>query len=208
MIAGRRALEAACLLVLLGTGPAAAQAREPLGGWAVDLRDAVTGLPSTAGWVPALATGTPVPARGFGADGGVDVFVGPGRHRRLSLGARGTIVQGRATAEGATVTVTTRLLAAAPHLALNFGHRQGWSYLSVGAGSARVTSNAPGATADPGGQGLVIHYGGGARWFVASRLAVSLDLRFWALTPRPANDVRQRAAAATKVAVSAGIAVR
>ena len=54
----------------------------------------------------------------------------------------------------------------------------------------------------------MIHYGGGARWFVASRLAVSLDLRFWALTPRPANDVRQRAAAATKVAVSAGIALR
>ena len=209
MTAGRRlALGAACALVLAVAAPAAAQPRESLGGWAVDLRGAVAGLPATAGWAPTLANGTLVPARGFGADGGVDVFLGPGRHRRLSVGARGLFVQGRATTLATSLTVTTRVFAAAPHVAMNFGHRQGWSYLSVGAGQAAVTSNAPGSPNDPGGQGLVIHYGGGARWFVSRRLAVSMDLRFWALTPRAANAVRQRAAAATKVAFSAGIALR
>lgn len=209
MIAGRRlVLGAACALVLAVAAPTAAQPREALGGWAIDLRGAITSLPATAGWVPALSTGTLVPSRGFGGDGGVDVFLGPGRHRRLSIGARGTLVQGRATTAATSLTVTSRLFAAAPHVAMNFGHRQGWSYLSIGAGQARVTSNAVGSPDDPGGAGLAFHYGGGARWFVAPHLAVSMDLRFWALTPRAANAVRQRAAAATKVAFSAGIALR
>ena len=209
MTAGRRlVLGAACALVLAVASSASAQPREALGGWAIDLRGAITSLPATAGWVPTLATGTLVPARGFGADGGVDVFVGPGRHRRLSVGARGTVVQGRASTVATNLTVTSRLFAAAPHVAMNFGHRQGWSYLSLGAGQASVTANAPGSPEDPGGRGLVLHYGGGARWFVSSHLAVSMDLRFWALTPRPANSVRTRATAATKVAFSAGIALR
>lgn len=209
MTAGRRlVLGAACALVLAVAAPAAAQPREALGGWAIDLRGALTSLPATAGWVPVLTTGTLVPARGLGVDGGVDVFLGPGRHRRLSLGARGTFVQGRTTTAATSQTVTTRFFAAAPHVAMNFGHRQGWSYLSLGAGQAEVTSNAPGAPDDPGGPGVVIHYGGGARWWVSRRLAVSMDLRFWALTPRAANAVRQRAAAATKVAFSAGVALR
>jgi hypothetical protein len=207
--AGRRlALGAACVLMLAVARPAAAQPREALGGWAVDLRGAMVGLPNTAGWVPTAPNGTLIPGRGFGGDAAIDVFVGPGQHRRLSFGARGTFVQGRSTTATTSLTLTSRLFAAAPHVALNFGHRQGWSYLAIGAGQARVTSNAPGTAEDPGGQGLVIHYGGGARWFVSRRLAVSMDLRFWALTPRPANAVRQRAAAATKVAFSAGIALR
>jgi hypothetical protein len=35
---------------------------------------------------------------------------------------------------------------------------------------------------------------------------VSLDLRFWALTPRAASDTRPRAAATTRMVFGAGIA--
>lgn len=209
MPAGRRlALAVLCGLSLGLADIAGAQPREGLGGWALDVRGTAAGLPSTAGWVPTLATGSIVPGRGYGLDGALDVFLGPGRYRRLSVGARGVAAQGRATSVKTQVEVTTRLVAAAPQIAMNFGHRQGWSYLSLGAGSARVTSNAPGTADDPAGRSLVIHYGGGARWFVSSHLAVSVDLRFWALTPRAANEIRQKAAAATKVAVSAGLALR
>jgi hypothetical protein len=187
--------------------PVAAQPREPLGGWVVDVRGASGALPTAEGWVPPLPAGTVVPGRGFGGEGGVHVLVGPGRHRRLSIGVGGVILQGRAAGPSGP-EVTTRLRAAAPHVAMNFGHRLGWSYVSVGAGSAAVSSTAPGTPDETGGSGLVIHYGGGARWFVRRRVAASLDLRFWALTPRPASLARSRAPATTRVVVAAGVALR
>lgn len=198
----------AALAAALMAGPAGAQAREPLGGVVVDLRAVSSTLPTGTGWTPTVtATGGLVPSRGLGADVGMQVFVGPGRHRRLSLGATGIVVEGRATGVDAP-TIKTRLLAAASHAALNFGHRDGWSYLSGGVGAAAVRSTAGGATdADPG-QGLAFHYGGGARWFVRRHLAVSLDLRFWALTPRPATSVRPGAAATTRIAFGGGVSFR
>lgn len=205
-VARRPCLAALAFVAGLAT-PGAAQPREALGGWVIDLRGASGALPSTDGWVPPLAAGTAVPRRGFGGEGGVHLLFGPGRYRRLSVGISGLALQGRAA--GTTgPEVTTRLLAGAPHLAMNFGHRMGWSYVSIGAGSAAVTSNAPDVADDTSGSGLVIHYGGGARWFLRRHVAVSLDLRFWALTPRPASLARSRAAATTRVVVSAGVAVR
>lgn len=203
----RRTWIAALAFVAGLATPGLAQPREPLGGWVIDLRGAVGGVPSSSGWVPPLPNGTSVPGRGFGGDGGVHVLFGPGRYRRLSIGVSGVALQGRSS--GVTgPEVTTRLVAGAPQVAMNFGHRMGWSYVAIGAGSAAVTSNAPGVADDTSGSGLVIHYGGGARWFLRRRLAASLDLRFWALTPRPASFARSRAAATTRVVVSAGIAVR
>jgi hypothetical protein len=203
----RRPWIAALALVAGLAAPVVAQTREPLGGWVIDLRGASGALPTGEGWVPPLSTGTAVPGRGFGGEGGVHLLVGPGRHRRLSVGVSGVVLQGRASGTSGP-EVTTRLLVGAPHVAMNFGHRLGWSYLSIGTGSAAVRSNAPDVADDSSGSGLVIHYGGGARWFVRRRLAASLDLRFWALTPRPASFARSKAAATTRVVVSAGIAVR
>lgn len=199
---------AAWLLVAAQPGVARGQARDALGGWVIDVRGAVGGLPTTGGWVPSLGSSAVVPGRGFGIDGGVHVLAGPGRHRRFSIGGSGLLLQGRSTNATTAVTVTTRLAGLVPHIGVNFGHRQGWSYVSLGAGAASVTSTVQGATADPATWGVVIHYGGGARWFVREHLAVSLDLRFWALTPRAASEVRPSAAASTRVVFSAGVSVR
>lgn len=192
----------------LAVSPAAAQSQEALGGPVVDLRAVSATLPTTTGWTPvSLATGSLVPSRGLGLDGGIHLFVGPGTHRRLALGASGLVVEGRAAGVDAP-TVATRMLAAAPHAALNFGHRDGWSYLSAGVGAASVRSRA-GAVADGSPVwGLAFHYGGGARWFVRRHLAVSLDLRFWALTPRAATAARPAAAATTRFALGAGVSFR
>ncbi len=187
---------------------ATAQPREALGGVVGDLRLVSTTLPTGLGWTPPVAaTGALVPGRGVGAEGGVFVFAGPGRFRRLSFGATGFVAEGRTTGVDAP-TMATRMFAAAPHAALNFGHRDGWSYLSIGAGTAKVRATEAGVEDQPASWGLAFHYGGGARWFVREHLAVSLDLRFWALTPRPATTARPSAAATTRIAIGAGVSFR
>ncbi len=188
---------------------ATAQGRDPVGGYVLDLRMLTVSLPSSAGWTPtALTTTALVPGRGFGGEAGAHVLLGPGRHRRLGLGATGLFGQGRTTGSDGAPTITTRITLVAPHVSANFGHRLGWSHLSGGAGMAKVSSQAAGGAADPGGWGLVFHYGGGARWFVTERIALSLDLRFWALTPRAAVDDRPRAPATTRIAFAGGLAFR
>ncbi len=195
-------------LALAAPGGATAQVREPLRGVVGDVRLASATLPNRPGWTPDLTSGAVVPGRGFGVEAGAHTFIGPGQHRRLGLGLSGLVTQGRATGLDPAPTVTTRLVAAAPHAALNFGHAQGWSYLSVGVGVAKVTSEYAGGQDDPTGWGTVFHYGGGARWFLNERVAVSLDLRFWALTPTPASSTRPRGPATTRVALGAGVAFR
>lgn len=198
----------AVLTVGLTGAAAAAQPREALGGAVGDLRLVSTTLPTGLGWTPPVAAaGALVPGRGVGAEGGVFVFAGPGRFRRLSFGATGFVAEGRATGVNAP-TMTTRMFAAAPHAALNFGHRDGWSYLSIGAGTAKVRATEDGVEDQSATWGLAFHYGGGARWFVREHLAVSLDLRFWALTPRPATTARPSAAATTRIALGAGVSFR
>jgi len=199
----------ATAVVALMPLPVAAQGREPVGGFVGDLRLHTVSLPSSAGWTPpALTTATLVPSRGFGGEVGAHVIFGPGRHRRLGVGATGLLGQGRTTGIEGAATVTTRLTLVAPHASANFGHRLGWSYVSGGAGLAKVSSEAAGGEADPGGWGTVFHYGGGARWFLNERLAVSVDLRFWALTPRAAVGDRPRAAANTRIVFGAGVSLR
>jgi len=184
-----------------------------MGGVVVDLRAATVSLPTGVGWtIPVSTADSLVPKRGLAAEAGAHLLVGPGRFRRLSVGASGLIAEGRVTgadaAGAATPTVATRLVAVAPHAALNFGHRDGWSYLSFGAGAASVRSTEGGVADAPATWGLVFHYGGGARWFLTEHVAVSLDLRFWALTPRPASATRVGAAATTRVAFGAGLSFR
>jgi len=198
----------ATLVAGLFAVPADAQPREALGGVVADLRVVTTTLPTGAGWTPSVAAiGSLVPGRGVGAEAGAHAFLGPGRFRRLSFGVTGLVAEGRATGLDAP-TISTRIVAAAPQVAVNFGHRQGWSYLSFGAGTASVRSTEGGVADAATAWGLAFHYGAGARWFLRQHLALSLDLRFWALTPRPATTARPSAAASTRVALGAGVSFR
>lgn len=194
----------------LVASPASAQPREPLGGVIADLRVVSSTLPTSVGWaVPAPTPGSLVPTRGLGGEVGAHVLLGPGRFRRLSLGATGLLAEGRSTGVDAP-TIATRLSVVAPHLGMNFGHRDGWSYLSIGAGLASVQSKVKDTTAaaDPTDWGTAFHYGGGARWFLREHIALSLDLRFWALTPRAATPTRVKGAATTRFAFGAGLSFR
>ena len=195
-------------LALAAPDVATAQPREPVRGLVADVRLLSTTLPNGPGWTPSLSSGALVPGRGFGVEAGGHLLVGPGRHRRLGVGLSGLLTQGRAAGVEPAPTVTTRFMAVAPHASMNFGHAQGWSYLSLGVGLAKVTSEYLGGTPDPSAWGTAIHYGGGARWFLTERVAVSLDLRFWALTPRPASDTRPSSPATTRFTLGGGLAFR
>ncbi len=96
---------------------------------------------------------TPLPGRGFGVAGGATVY--PLRLGIITFGAGVSISAAKGkgesltitTGSGATaVTVVTPIMRTAvfnvmPQLSINFGHKLGWSYLSAGLGTTRVTSS-------------------------------------------------------------------
>lgn len=206
MIRLTRAVVAGLALLALAS-TARAQANDPLSGFAVDARLLTTSLPSTSGWAPVLPAGGVVPSRGFGGSIDAQRFLGPGRNRRLAVGISSLWAQGRSSDATTATTVTTRMMAAGPMLTANFGHRLGWSYFTAGAALAKVRSFASGDS-DPSGAAMAYHYGFGGKWFLTDRLGLSLDLRFWALTPRSASSERVKASAATKVAFGGGVVFR
>jgi hypothetical protein len=117
----------------------------------------------------------------------------------------------RGTADDGVVgpTVRTSFSAFSPQLSLNFGSRNGWSYLSAGLGWGSFGTELESAPLpDAEGRLRVINYGGGARWFARPRLALSLDLRFYAVNPQEAVVGRPAFPRKTMMVMSAGIGIK
>jgi hypothetical protein len=205
------ALFRACAAVwVLLAAPAAAFAQESADGqpgpWVLDLRGTTVSLPSDAAFLPVMPTGTVVPGRGFGFDGGARWFwrrLGPSR---LALGLDATWARGTTPGSPTLPRVVETFVRVAPDLSFNFGGRNGWSYLSLGAGLGRIAASGTlaGKALDPVSSGalVAIHGGGGARWFTSERMAVGFDLRLHQLQ---AGD---RTPATMRFAASVGISVR
>jgi hypothetical protein len=191
-----RSVLAGLLLSLLVSGAANAQTAEPVSGYVIDLRGVMTGLPKETAFFPGLPADTVVPARGFGFDVGAHVYLlslGPSR-----LGVGANYIRGRGTVPGMVSTFST----VAPQVSFNFGSRAGWSYLSAGFGRASVetTLESEEGTTHHDADGLnALNFGGGARWFLAARLAVGFDVRF----NRVSGDAK-----ATLTSLSVGFSVR
>ncbi|MGE3576885.1 MAG: hypothetical protein AB7I25_00390 [Vicinamibacterales bacterium] len=203
-----RACAALCLLLAAADGARAqtgAGADQP-GPWVLDLRGVTVSLPSDPAFLPGLPAGSVVPGRGFGFDGGARWFwrrLGPSR---LGLGLDATWARGTTPGSATLPRVVETFVRAAPDLSFNFGGRNGWSYLSLGAGVARIAGSATlaGRALDPVTSGaiLAIHGGAGARWFTTDRLAVGFDVRLHQLQ---AGD---RTPATMRFAASVGLSVR
>jgi hypothetical protein len=92
-----------------------------------------------------------------------------------------------------------------PHISFNFGTRDGWSYLSAGMGSSAVTTRT--GEVDPAdhetGRLRSFHFGGGARWFLKSRLAFGFDVRFYQVDNGQSGEPRK-----TFLTVGAGFSLR
>jgi hypothetical protein len=169
--------------------PAAAQ-DDRIQPFVVDVRGAVPRL----GQEPGVAAGlnvplTALPAWGLGLD--LDAHVYPIRTRLITfgVGAGILIARGRQTPDPSVdlPPVETRFSAFSPQVSLNFGHRQGWSYVSGGIGTSKYSNGVgEGAIAPDVPRAKTINYGGGARWFTNDHVAVSIDLRFYAVNPQEA----------------------
>jgi hypothetical protein len=100
-------------------------------------------------------------------------------------------------------------MSASPQLSLNFGRENGWSYISGGVGVAGFTSEVvERPLADATARPRAINYGGGARWFTKKHLAVSVDLRFYAIDAQPPEIARPAFPAMRLMVISAGVAFR
>lgn len=138
-----------------------------------------------------------LPHRGLGLHGGVHVYPARWKAVTFGLGVDATIARAHTSKPQLTsVTygraVTERFSHIAPEISFNFGDGDGWSYLSggIGPGVWSVVPDTLDPTAADQQRVETINYGGGARWFIKPRLAFSIDVRFYAVsptTPLPGN---------------------
>ena len=164
-----------------------------------------------------------LPGPGFGLDGGVHVYLF--RIKAVTVGIGGQVTIGRSqstpqpvasTSAAAAVPlpvlrpVTEEFKSISPQLSLNFGNGRGWSYLSGGIGrslwSVVPDGRVPQAADDE--RLSTINYGGGARWFVKSHLAFSLDVRLWEVHGGAPSQGRPGSPRALLFIIGAGISVK
>ena len=97
-----------------------------------------------------------------------------------------------------------KFTAIAPQISLNFGGRNGWSYLSGGLGTSRLSLFARNDEEPDQRRSTTVNYGGGARWFASEHLAFSLDLRFYDVSPLEPTDTEPGAPRMTVMVFSVG----
>jgi hypothetical protein len=213
------------VLMLLAAVPAAAQTREPLPLFAVDLHAATVGLPQAEGWVPVVTADTALPGRNWGVSAGATVY--PLRLGLITFGVGASVIRGKGTSDSLTVvtgsgpTATTRVTPAVhtaitslvPQLSINFGHQLGWSYLSAGLGRSKVSSFSDAVGSTPGTEvpeawNQALNFGGGARWFMKPHLGAGFDVRFVKLGSRGATGTLPAAKRTQVWSISAGISIQ
>jgi hypothetical protein len=163
-------------------------------------------VPEDPAFYPRLDASARIPARGFGLDVGVHVYLVNLGASRLGLGAEVYNVRatteplaaaatgsgtGTAAATGQRVQVDLRMIT--PQVSFNFGSREGWSYLSGGVGTTEVVTKTAGIIA--GGRESERlnswNVGGGARWFLKSHIAFSFDVRMHRIGSGTAGPIEE-----------------
>jgi hypothetical protein len=213
------------VVLTLAALPAAAQSRERLPWFAVDVHAGTVGLPQAEGWVPVVPADTELPGRAWG--GIVSGTVYPFRLGLITFGAGASLTTARGKSESLTITtgsgstatttvtpvVRTSITSLAPQLSINFGHKLGWSYLSAGIGQSKVTSSADAVGSTPGivvpdSWNSAINFGGGARWFMKKHLGAGFDVRFVKLGSRSETATLPAAKRTQLWTISAGISIQ
>jgi hypothetical protein len=216
---------AVALLIMLAAAPAAAQTREPLPLFAIDLHAATVGIPQAEGWVPEVSADTALPGRNWGLSAGATIY--PVRLGLITFGVGASVIRGKGTSEslaivtGSGPTATTRVTPAVhtaitslvPQLSINFGRKRGWSYLSAGLGRTKVTSFSEAVGSVPGTEvpeawNAALNFGGGAKWFMKPHLGAGFDVRFVKLGSRSATATSPAAKRTQVWTISAGISIQ
>jgi hypothetical protein len=203
------------LTVIQYTADAQAQLAQPIGRYVADARITLARFKEDPGVATAIGV-QPVnlPTRGLGIVVGAHLYPLRGRRVALGLGAEYLMARDHRSlptpedAEEEGPTVETRFSSLAPQLSLNFGKRDGFSYISGGIGSASFTAERIDEPVGEGSRARTINYGGGARWFTNKHLAVSVDLRFYSVAAQPATLTRPAFPKIKMMVISGGIGFR
>ena len=132
-------------IFLCAATPAFAQQREPIPVFVFDARGAFARLKDDATTADTLGVSVAnLPGHGFGVVGGAHFY--PLRRGGFALGLGGEVLlvggsHENLDTDGMTPLgpdVRRQLRSLSVQLSLNFGHRQGWSYLTVGDGPSPV----------------------------------------------------------------------
>jgi hypothetical protein len=208
---------AAAAACVAATSPAFAQQAPPpqtLPIFIVDARGAFASLGADETTAEALGiTVERLPRRALALSGGAHVY--PFRRPGFAIGVGAEVILSRATTQGGTdingvVTprVDRRLTGVAGVLSLNFGGRDGWSYLSGGAGPLRFESTSSLIPSGTAPATTTLNAGGGARWFVRSHLAAGFDVRVYLTRPAPSLADSAGRDRARLLVVSIGVSLR
>ena len=208
-----------CSLLCVGFAlPVAAQQKEPIGPFAVDLRGAFARHKVETIVATDLGVqGANLPTRSFGVAAGAHVY--PLRSSKVTLGVGGNLVIARGSrtletvaADGSTSnspTVRRHFTTVSPELSLNFGHRNGWSYISGGMfGRSKLYVDRADVPAASTTYRSTINYGGGARWFTTEHLAFSVDFRWYSVARQEAAAGLIAQPRTTLLVLSGGVSVR
>lgn len=184
------------LLVALAA-PAAAQQDEALPPFVFD----VHGLYAKHKNEPSVATELDVasgnlPAHTFGLVGGGHVYVLRGSKIKIGFGGTFLAAGGHDTIETTNTdgsmttspTVQRHFRSIDPEISFNFGHRNGWSYISGGIGGrSRLYLDRADAPASNAPARSTLTYGAGARWFANNHVAFSVEVRWYSIAEQPAS---------------------
>lgn len=153
-----------------------------------------------------------LPRRGIGLVGGLHLY--PLRRGQFAFGVGGELLLIRAQrqekdAQGMPVgiAIRRRFESLSGQISLNFGHRNGWSYLSAGMGPLNFDTYLDGDVPD-GLRTPTLNYGAGARWFNSDHAAFSVDMRFYATSPANPTLIVGERERQTILVLSAGIAIK
>ena len=202
------------LFLMIAATPAAAQDPGRIGPFVVDIRGSFVSvgqdplLAANRGLGPAQLAGS-----GIGLDIGGHVYLFRWRSITFGVGASALFMStsrtpGQDDPNPDGPTVDTRFRALSPQLSFNFGDGDGWSYLSGGIGTSRLSVFIEQETEPPQRRAGTLNYGGGARWFARPGLAFSFDLRLFAISPLEQTDTEPDSPRMTRVALSVGVSIK
>ncbi len=177
------------LAALLASSPAFAQTQQPIPPFVIDARGFSVGFGTDELTATDLGiVSDNLPKRGWGGAVGVTLYPIRRSGFALGIGGEGLLAWGKAQpidAEGVPVglPLRRRLQSLAGQLSFNFGHRDGWSYVSGGMGPLVFETYAGDTPPETRTNDMTLNFGGGARWFTSRHLAFCFDLRFYETKP-------------------------
>jgi len=214
-------ITAACVTSLLAS-PATAQLPRKLPVAVLDIR----GFYPKLGQDPTTAQdlgleSADLPSRALGGVAGLHVYPLRFEKMALGIGAEGILARGHHEVGGGdddaldpgdsllTQPVDQRLRGLAGVISLNFGHREGWSYLTAGLGPMTFITYPGGARpAEAPPVSNTLTFGGGARWFMKPHLAFTFDLRFYQTRPELQTASYPRRQRNKLLIMSAGVSIK